>query len=187
VRAYAEKALKLNPLLAEAHLSMAMILAFAEWNFANATNEFQQALKLNPNLAVAHDGYGEYLSALGRFSEGVAENKKAFDLDPLSPMVAADLADAHYYARDFKNAIELAKQAIELDPAYPGSYGVLGWSLLKQGRPEKAITSFKKLRDLFEFPTTLRDLGCAYAAAGDKARAKAALKEMEDIAAKQFV
>jgi len=187
LRAYAETALELDPVLAEAHLSMAMIRLNADWDFPGAEKEFQQALKLNPNLALAHDAYAWYLALRRQFPEALAEQKQAVELDPLSAWMNVDLSFIHYTARDFNKGIESAKQAVELEPGYPWSYGALGWSLLMQGKPGEAIPQFEKQRSLADNPWTRADLACAYAAAGDRAKAEAGLKELDDLATRQFV
>ena len=166
---------------------MAGIILTPDWDFAGAEKEFQQALKLNPNLALAHDGYAFYLASLGRFPEAVAEQKKAVALDPLSPYTTADLGFIYEYAREFDKAIESAKQAMEFDASFTWSYHVLGWSLLYQGKPGEAIPHFEKARRLMDFPWTMLNLGCAYAVAGDRARAEAVIKDLDDLATGQFV
>ena len=187
MRAYAETALKLDPLLAEAHNSMAGLFFSPDWDFAGAEKEFQQALKLNPNLALAHDGYAWYLACLGRLPEALAEQKKAVELEPLSALMTVDLGWIYYIARDFNKSIEVSRQAMELDASYPWSYQLMGWSLLMQGKPGEAIPQFEKQRSLADFPWTRSYLGCAYAAAGDRAKAEVVLKDLEDLATRQFV
>lgn len=187
LRAYAETALKLDPNLAEAHISIGVILFNFDWDFLGAEKEFQQALRLNPNLALAYDWYAYYLAVRGRFTEAIAEQKKALDLDPLAPGVIADLGGIYYISRDFDRAIETAKQAAELDSNYPWSYVWLGWSLIEQGKPREAIPQFKKLLSLADYPWTRTDLASGYAAAGDRAKAEAVLKELKERQTSQFV
>ena len=50
-----------------------------------AEKEIKRALELNPNLALAYDQYGWTFAAFGRFDEAIANEKKAFELDPLIP------------------------------------------------------------------------------------------------------
>jgi adenylate cyclase len=187
LRAYAETALKLDPLLAEARVSMAVILLFADWDFPGAEKEFQQALKLNPNLALAHNGYAWHLTMRGHFPEALLRQKKAVELDPLSAWMNADLSLIYLFARDFNKAIEFAKQAAQLDPSYPWSYGALAWSLLMQGKTAESIPEFEKLGSLADYPWTRAWLNCAYAAGGNSAKAEAGLKELDDLATRQFV
>jgi Tfp pilus assembly protein PilF len=87
-REAAEKALKIDDTLAEAHASLAYIKRAYEWNWAGAEREFKRAIELNPNYATAHFWYGEHLTNLGRVDEGIAEIRRAEELDPLSPIIS---------------------------------------------------------------------------------------------------
>src|SRR5262249_53983676 len=69
----AERALKLDESLAEAHASLAYTCLYYDWNWPAAECEFQRAIELNPNYATAHHWYHEYLTAMGRFEEQMAE------------------------------------------------------------------------------------------------------------------
>jgi len=187
LRAYAEAALKLDPLLDEAHVSMAQILLFVDWDFPGAKKELQLALKLNPNLASAYDLYALYSYLVGQFPEAVSAAKKALELDPLSSDVNNALAWAYYNTHDFNNAIKSAKQAMEMDLSYPWNYGAIGLSLTAQGKPSEAIPQLEKLVSLVSVPLTRSQLACAYAAAGERPKAEALLKELDDLSTRQFV
>ena len=78
------KALAMDADLAEAHESLAHILSDYDFDFAGAEKEYKRAIELNPNLASAHQWYGEMLTELGRYEEGMAEIDRALYLDPLS-------------------------------------------------------------------------------------------------------
>jgi tetratricopeptide (TPR) repeat protein len=56
-------------------------------------NEFRRALELNPGYATAHHWYAWHLGLLGRYDEAIAEMRKAENLDPLSLIINADLAE----------------------------------------------------------------------------------------------
>ena len=87
----AEKALDLDPNLAEAHLSMGTAL-FSVLGPHASEKELDRAVELNPNLALAYDQYGWTFSAMGRFDDAIAAEKKALELDPLNTFLNTDLA-----------------------------------------------------------------------------------------------
>jgi len=58
-----------------------------EWDWTGAEREFKRAIELNPNLATAHHWYGDYLANMGRLDEGIAQTKRALELDPLSLII----------------------------------------------------------------------------------------------------
>jgi serine/threonine protein kinase len=61
-RQAAEKAVEIDPLLAEAHASMGNVLLIFEWDFAAAEREFRRAIDLNPSYPYAHQWYAELLT-----------------------------------------------------------------------------------------------------------------------------
>ncbi len=86
-KAAALKALQLDDKLAEAHTALADLL-YNDFDMAGSIAEFQRAIALNPNSATAHQWYGlGPLATLGRFDEAIAEEKRAIELDPLSPVI----------------------------------------------------------------------------------------------------
>ena len=87
----AEKALELDPNLAEAHLSMGTAL-FSVLGPHASEKELDRAVELNPNLALIYDQYGWTFSAMGRFDDAIAAEKKALELDPLNTFLNTDLA-----------------------------------------------------------------------------------------------
>src|SRR5689334_11146289 len=80
----AEKAVKLNPSLAEAHTSLAYALMHHHWDLAGSERAFRRALQISPGYAAAHLWHGIYLSVLGRHDHAIAEVTKARQLEPLS-------------------------------------------------------------------------------------------------------
>lgn len=117
-KAYAAKALEIDEMLAEAHTAMGAVRVLYEWNWAEAEREFKRALVLDPNDADAHDLYAVYLDAMGRPDEGMAETKRAQELDPLSLMFSTDVGIEFYYARQYTEAIAQLEKTINLDPRY---------------------------------------------------------------------
>src|SRR6266403_3570027 len=97
---FAQKALELDPELAEAHMSLAVVLVGAcDWR--NGLKEFDRALELNPNLAFAYELQAWTVNGLGRFDEAIAKTKKAVELDPLNPFFQMSLSFYQYWARQY--------------------------------------------------------------------------------------
>ena len=91
VREAAERALALDDSLAPAHTCLALALVWYDWDFAKGEAEFRRAIALNPNDADAHRMYGDFLAAMGRFDEAIAEKRRAEQLDPLSVPASWDV------------------------------------------------------------------------------------------------
>jgi TolB-like protein/Flp pilus assembly protein TadD len=82
--AHARDAVRLDPMLVEAHTSKAYAHMCYGWNWEAAESTFRKAIELNTNYAPAHQGYAHLLGALGRFEEALVEIDRAVELDPTS-------------------------------------------------------------------------------------------------------
>jgi predicted Zn-dependent protease len=102
-------------------------------------------------------------------------------------VLSGSLPQSNSSARDYPKAREAANQATELDADFPWSQALLGQALLLQGKPREAIAYFEKTLRQTDWPVSHGYLGCAYAAAGDRAREEAALKNLSDLATRQYV
>jgi serine/threonine protein kinase/tetratricopeptide (TPR) repeat protein len=122
VREAAERALALDDSLAPAHTCLALALTWYDWDFAKGEAEFRRAIALNPNEAEAHRLYGDFLIAMSRFGEAIAEKRRAEQLDPLSVPTSWDVSRTLYYAGHYEEAIEQAKHTLDLDPNFAYVY-----------------------------------------------------------------
>jgi len=106
----AQKAVDLDPELAEGHSALAAVIWMYDWNWAEAEKEFQRALELDPNSSMAHFSYADFLGRMGRPKEAFIEGELARKLEPLSPFFNTFGA-----GRDREKAVERIRFAIELD------------------------------------------------------------------------
>jgi TolB-like protein/DNA-binding winged helix-turn-helix (wHTH) protein/Tfp pilus assembly protein PilF len=143
-KAAAQKALELDPYMAEARTVLAEIRSEHEWDFANGEKEFRQVLQDNPNYVLAHQWYAVLLWAMGRFDEGIAEMKKASELAPQVLGITVDLGRAYYFARQTDRAIEQYKKVIELNPSFGTAHSMLGMALLEKRDYDGAIAELRK-------------------------------------------
>ena len=111
-------ALKYDDSLAEAHTSLASIIAATDWNWQGAENEYRRAIELNPNYPTAHHWYGSQLILQGRTDQGIQELRTAQQLDPLSLGINKDLAVALIYAGDYERALQQCRKTLEIEPAF---------------------------------------------------------------------
>jgi TolB-like protein/DNA-binding winged helix-turn-helix (wHTH) protein/Tfp pilus assembly protein PilF len=109
-RAALEKALQLDPALAEAHIAFGELEYSRFWNWANSEREFKRAIELNPNLAEAHFAFTDYLDSMGRFDEGMKEYLRGQEL---APGASPPMASPYFVRRDFDKAIEMDRNDIE--------------------------------------------------------------------------
>lgn len=185
---YAQKALELDPTLANGHLTLGAISFFGDWNWTLAESHFRRAIELNPSDAEAHRTYSYYLAALGREEEAVAEVQRSQELDPLYITTQITAGWVFYYDGQYDQAITQCKKALELDPNSAGGYDCLGSSYLAKGRYEQAIAACMQAVTLSKSaPSRAVGLGQAYALAGRKPEAHKISRELRDLSAHTYV
>jgi TolB-like protein/Flp pilus assembly protein TadD len=182
----AQKAVALDPNLAEAHLSMGTAL-FSLLGPHASEKELDRAVELNPNLALAYDQYGWTFAELGRYDESVAAEKKALELDPLSTFLNTDLAFFLYWARRYDEATTQIRKTLELDPNNGFAHSVLGWCLIWKGNKAEARAEFQKATTLDDLPWYVSSVGYASAVSGDRTEAEKILRELDEIAKQRYV
>jgi len=131
-KAAAIRALELDSSLGEAHNSLAFVLDGFDWDFDSAGKEFQQAIELNPGYATAHHWYAWHMSLLGRFDDAIAEMRKAENLDPLSLIINADLAELLILAHSYDESIRQSRKTIEMDPNFALAHNQLAQAYIQQ-------------------------------------------------------
>src|SRR5262245_7303336 len=99
------EALERDDTLAEAHASLAAVKMLYEWNWLAAESEFKRAIDLKPSYETAHHWYAQYLTAMGRHEEAIAEIKRALELNPLPVIIHRDVGWHYYYAGKYDLAI----------------------------------------------------------------------------------
>lgn len=137
-RDYAKRAVALGPDVAETHVALAMLLAYADWNWMAAEREFQKALRLNPKLASAHDGYAQLEGLIGREALAVSETTRARQLEPLSATIGSNLAWDLYWARRYDDAITASREVLKAEPGFSIARNCTVRALLAQGRMDEA-------------------------------------------------
>jgi serine/threonine protein kinase/tetratricopeptide (TPR) repeat protein len=175
------KALELDDSLAEAHASLAYIRTYYDWNWSGAEQEFQRALALNRNDATVHHRYSRYLSSLGRIDDALAEIRKAGELDPLSPLIKANIGVIYYFGRKYDLAIDQLRKVLQEHPNFSVAHWGMGLAYEQKAMPAEAIAEMEKADALSKHGSTntIASLGHAYAIAGQEAKVRQILKELD--------
>jgi len=180
-KAAAVKALELNSALGEAHNSLAFCLDGFDWNFESAEKEFRRAIELNPGYATAHHWYAWHLALVGRNPEAITEMKKAQNLDPLSLIINADLAEILLIAHSYDESIEQSRKTIEMDPNFGLAHNQLAQAYLQKQNTNEAIAELQEaIRLSGDCPTCTANLARAYAAAGKRDEALQLLSDLKN-------
>jgi TolB-like protein/Tfp pilus assembly protein PilF len=168
VRPAAERALQLDPLLAEAHAAMGLVYA-REMDCASAEKAFRHATALNPNLTAAYLHLAnEVLCPTGRIEEALQEIDKAIKADPLSADPWEFRAPVLLNAGRYDEAIESCHRALAIRPEKVLVRQYEARALLQKGRAAEAIAILERFAAY-----SGGQLGYAYAVTGRRAEAEA--------------
>lgn len=184
----ARRALALDDSLAAAHTSLAFVRFNYAWNWSEAERGFRRAIELDSDYANAHHWYADYLSAMGRHDQAIAESERARELDPLSNIINAWLGWRHYFARRYDRAIEQYRRTLEIDPAFAPTHLVLGQAYEQKGKLPEAIAELRRAVDLAQgAPVYVAALAHAYAIAGQRAEAERELERLREVSRLRYV
>ena len=176
-REAAEKALVLDPQLAEAHLAMGWIQQFYDWDWEAADASYRRALDLEPGNALALRRVAGQAFTLGRWSEAIDLTNKAIERDPLRPSTYSNLGLTLLAANRDREAEIAFRKAMELDPDGAVRHLFLGRALLLQGKTDAALRETQQETDeswrLTGLPLVFHALGRR----GESDTALAALKD----------
>jgi adenylate cyclase len=177
----ARKALALDANLAEAHVAIGQVyVQITPYNFLLSDRELRRAIELSQSLASAHFYLGVSLVRQGRLDESLEELLKARELDPLSSIIARNVASPYYLKRDYARALELLRQANELGPAFTTTWEI-GVYIQNRLLNETLAELEKAKRERKSDSILVYDTGMVYAAQGKRTEALQMIKELEQI------
>jgi TolB-like protein/Tfp pilus assembly protein PilF len=186
-REAARTALTLDDELAEAHASLASTTKIYEWDWRGAETRYQRALMLNPSFATAHRLYAAHLAAMGRWDESLAAIQRASELDPVSPIIATDLAWNSYMARDFEVARSKATEALDLQPGFAPALFTLGLACEQLGRYGQALEAFRAAAVHSQNPAVLASETHLLTMMGRRDEAALRRSRLEELSREQYV
>jgi DNA-binding winged helix-turn-helix (wHTH) protein/TolB-like protein/predicted Zn-dependent protease len=187
-RAAAMRALELDETLAEAHTSLALAKVDVEHDAAGAEREYKRAIELNPGYATAHHWYSDFLAAMDRPEEAMAEIRRAIELDPLSLVINVTLGERLFYTRRYDEALVQLHKTLELDESFGLTHYLLGLTLEQKGMYEEAIASFNRARELSgDSPFITAALGHTFAVSGKRSEAQKLLVELKELSGRRKV
>jgi TolB-like protein/Flp pilus assembly protein TadD len=175
----AQRALKLDPRLVEAHAVLGNVAMSYDWDFPGAEKEFKTAVKLNPNYTFAHEYYAHLLMVEGRYEEALAETRQALELEPALPIFRVVKAEILYHARRYDEAIEETTAVIKSHPEFVFAYYWLGCAYQAKKMYPEAIATFERARKMTgDWPFIIMATGHAQALAGNTVEATNAINKL---------
>ena len=183
----AERALELDDSLGEAHVSLAWIKCFYDWDCEDAEPEFVRGLELNSAYANGHQWYSNYLSVTGRYDEAIERIRMALELEPLSRIINANYGDWLSHVGRYEEAHEQLRQTLELDPDWALGHLFVGITYAGQGLFSEAVPHFEQAVMLDDSPFGIGWLGQAYAKSGRVDEAYSELERLDELAETRYV
>ena len=144
-KAAAEKAIELDPTLAEGYVALGLYTFYSAWDFAEGIRLVRKALELNPSLAPAWYHLAWFMEVAGDDEAAIAAGEKTIELSPLNDFYIAWLADQYRDAGDFDRASQLVESVLSLNPAFPVALFVQGNIHLDKGNYSEAVASHAKI------------------------------------------
>ena len=138
-KAAAQRALDIEPELAEAHVALGWVLRAFDWDWKGAEAEFQRALELAPGSTIAMNGAANLLGTLGRLREAMDLTRKAMLLDPLNVPLHRNYALYCLGAGELQEAESVLHKVLQMSPQGGFTYCWLGILALARDRNEEAL------------------------------------------------
>lgn len=174
-----QKAIELDPTLAEPYAFLGITRLKYDWDWAGAEAALSKAIALNPSDTQARIFYSVFFEAMGRQDEAIAMAEEARALDPLSLAVNVNLGWQYLQSGRFSLARQIFESTRELDPQFWSVHWGLGHYHRRNGDYDRAIESFQMAVAAVGSPTLpLTALGYTYAKSGQAAQAQSVLDEL---------
>jgi adenylate cyclase len=183
-----EKALALDPSLAEAHVWLGMVHWWYDQDAKTAVREFEIALAMEPDLVSGNHWYSLVLAGLGRFDEAIAKSQHAYEIDPLAANGASWSGLALYFARRNDAAIAQLRTGATVEPDNWWVHALLARAYGRAGRFPEAIGAAREAQRLAPQIVEVDSiLGRVYADAGETAKAEEVLVRLRSQMRDEFV
>jgi TolB-like protein/Tfp pilus assembly protein PilF len=172
-------ALKIDPNLAEACTSLALVKLHYEWDWSGASINFNKAIELNPDHETAHHWYSLHLTAVGLHDEAIAEAKHAQKLNPFSPIIVRNVGRRLYFARMYDQALDESLKALTITPDFFPTYWTLSLIYLQKEMFSEAILEMQKAVEYSGDSFLIKSLlGYVYGATDNQAKAQVILDSL---------
>jgi len=171
----AEKAVAIDPHLAEAHAALGWVRFFIEWKFAEGLAELGRAQELSPWNPTANDLMARVVVYLGQFQEAEKLARQAIELDPLGYQARTSLARVLSAEGKLDEAEAAGRKGVELQPTAAGNHRWQVFVAIQRGNGAAALreAQLEPNEGYRRF-----ELALAHYARGDRSAADAALAEL---------
>ena len=188
-RSAVERALELDPALADAHKVRALIAMNHDWDRRGAEEGLTRALDLRPGSAAAHLWNAWRLVLLERqHDQALIELEEAERLDTLDLQVKTLIGYVHHFHHDHDRAIEQFERVVKLEPSFAFAHYALGDACAQRGQYDRAFAEFAEAIELGGRSVNhIAALGYACGRSGDRDKARELLQELTAHATQTYV
>ena len=186
VRAAAQKAIDLDPSLAEAWGMLAVVTYSYDWNWDKAEEQFRRALDLGAG-AGTHENYGWSLATRGRFAEAHEQLRLAAEQDPLSVAPPFDESFAYNFQRNVAGERQMLAQIVRVQADFIGARAMDVVISVQQNDCATARREADQLgKSYAKLPVSQAMLAYAAACEGNKGETLRRIREMEGLGAPAY-
>jgi serine/threonine protein kinase/tetratricopeptide (TPR) repeat protein len=168
------RSLELDNNLGEAHAALGMIRE-GYWDWPGAEREFKLAIEKAPGYATSYHWYWIYLQIMGRGEEGAPIMRKGAELDPFSPIILVNYAEAFLRNDDYAGADEILRKVLEIDPQFFFANLWHASVLQGTGKTREALEVLNRIQLEGLSTNGLGFMGYYYSSLGDRAKAETVL------------
>lgn len=147
-KAAAERAIELAPDVPEANYARGMIAFWFDWDWEAAESYLERAVELAPNDADAHIYLAHLHMNLGRKAESLAHARRAVELNPVSPLVAALEGQFLGLLGEHEAALERLQAVVSLEPGFWLGHHLLAIAMVNAGQLERSLAESAEAKRL---------------------------------------
>ncbi|RFP70227.1 hypothetical protein DZK26_00410 [Wenzhouxiangella sp. 15190] len=175
-----DRALELNPELAEAHASLGLLNS-TQRDGPAALQSLEKATELRPGYAEAHNWLSWNYEVLGFPGQALASAERAVDLDPLSPEALSNLVLSNIINDRHEQAMRQIENIESLGLSYSTDRFYKGILFYKTGRYDEAIEVLDGLTATWSGGGSQALLAMAYMAVDQRKPAESLLEELREM------
>ena len=143
-RRAATNALKLDPKNVMAHVVVADIHIFYDWDWAASEREMKQIATVAPGNVEVLSEEAWLSETLGRWDDALKQIKAALAQDPMNPGVLQDLSTIQESRGHLPEAEAAMRRALDIRPTFGYGHYILGLVLLERGDRDAALLEMQQ-------------------------------------------
>jgi serine/threonine-protein kinase len=185
-RRAAQRAIELDPNLAEAHASLADVFLHFDRDWQAADHEYRRSIQCNPDYALSYHWYANLLAARGQHEAAHMAIMHALEINPVSIITLVWAGVTSHLAHQFDDAIRHFKSALELDPDFIWAHMYMAQALEQKGDLMEALREFETTIQLSGGSNCVKAMKAhAHAVVGETYSAREILDELKSAPSNQ--